>query len=124
MAGSDYVPLNLPGCSLPLIAGAALTAGQLVYYSADETVLPTSAATAAVAGVAAQTVPSGQTVTVYRGGVHLLAASGAIAVGAAVIAAAAGAVATIASDTTYDQVVGTAQAAAANGFVRVVLHGV
>ncbi|TDH57542.1 DUF2190 family protein [Mycobacterium eburneum] len=122
MAGSDYVPLFLPGSQVSFTAGAAITQGQLVYISADNTVSPTTAATEAWIGVAAQTVPSGAQVDVYTEGVHLLAASGAIAAGAAVVAGAAGAVATIGSVTDYAEVVGVAISAAANSQVAVKLR--
>ncbi len=119
MAGSDYVPLFLPGDELTFTAGAAITAGQLVYLSAANTVSPTTTNTSAWIGVAAQTVASGATVSVYTEGVHVLAASGAIAAGAVVVAAAAGAVATIASDTVYTDGVGVALTAASNNQVTV-----
>lgn len=121
MAGQDYVPNFLPAHELSFTAGATITAGQLVYISAANTVSPTSSASTIGIGVAAAAASSGAAVDVYTVGVHTLAASGAIAAGAAVISAASGAVATIASDTTYDQVVGTALDAAANNLVMVLL---
>lgn len=121
MAGSDYVPLFLDGGEPTFTAGAAITAGQLVYISGNNTVSPTTAATSAWIGVAAQTVPVGAPVPVYTEGIHTLAASGAIAAGAVVIPAADGAVATIGSDTTYTDAVGVALAPAANGQVPVKL---
>lgn len=121
MAGSDYVPLFLDGGEPTFTAGTAITGGQLVYISADNTVSPTTAATAAWIGVAAQTVPAGATVAVYTEGIHLLAASGAIAAGDVVVPAAAGAVATIGADTVYTHAVGVALAAAANNQVPVKL---
>lgn len=119
MAGSDYVPLFLPSGELTFTAGAPITAGQLVYISADNTVSPTTTNTSAWIGVAAQTVLSGATVSVYLEGVHVLAASGAITAGAVVVAAADGAVATIGSDTDYTDAVGVALTTAANNQVTV-----
>jgi predicted RecA/RadA family phage recombinase len=126
MAGQDYVPLYLPGHEVTCTAAAAITAGQLVYVSAgtvggNPSVSPTSAATAAQCGVAAQTVASGQQVDVWFGGVHVLAASGAIAAGVPVVAAASGAVADGSADTTYSQIVGKAWSAASNSQVVVKL---
>lgn len=137
MAGQDYVPLYTGGNQASCIAGAAITAGQLVEITGgtlvpgapgvsggnpnsggvNPTVAPTSGATASEVGVAAQTVASGQPVSVYFGGVHFLAASGAIAAGAPIEAAADGAVADASSNTTYSQIIGKAWSAAANGFV-------
>jgi len=127
MAGSDYMPLWLPGHELTCTAAAAITAGQLVYVSGNTgyvpSVTPTTAATTAKCGVAAQTVPSGASVDVYFNGVHLLAASGAITAGDPVVAAAAGAVADVGTPTaTLDaEIVGNALTAAASGFVVVML---
>ncbi|PIB80556.1 capsid cement protein [Mycobacterium celatum] len=127
MAGQDYVPLYTGGNQVSCVAGANITAGQLVAITGGTlsgggvtpTVSPTSAATSAAVGVAAQTVASGQPVSVYFGGVHLLAASGAISAGDPVVAAANGGVADLGSGTTYDQVVGHAWSAPAGGQVVV-----
>ena len=127
MAGQDYVPLYDSGTTASCVAGAAITAGQLVAITAGAisgggvtpTVSPTSGATASEVGVAAQTVASGAPLTVYFGGVHLLAASGAISAGDPVISAAAGAVADLGAGTTYSQVVGRAWSAASNSQVVV-----
>ncbi|BCP29601.1 DUF2190 family protein [Mycobacterium intracellulare] len=121
MAGSDYVPLFLSGGEPTYTAAVAITGGQLVYISGDNAVSPTTAATAAWIGVAAQTVPAGAPVAVYTEGIHMLAASGAIAAGDVVIPAAAGAVATIGDDAVYTHAVGVATAAAANNQVPVKL---
>ncbi|NIL77611.1 capsid cement protein [Rhodococcus sp. B10] len=118
---AEYVPIRKPGADLPIATSAAVTGGQLVAVSGNDTVAPTSAATAAWLGVAAFDAASGEKVTVHAGGVHELAASGAIAAGANVVAAAAGAVATVGAGTA-DQVVGVALAAAASGKVRVLLR--
>lgn len=131
MAGQDYVPLYDSGTTASCVAGANITAGQLVYVSAgtisgggvNPTVSPTTAATAAEVGVASQTVASGQPVSVYFGGVHLLAASGTINAGDPVVAAASGAVADLGSitpgTTNFANVVGKAWSAASNSQVVV-----
>lgn len=116
---AEYIPIRKPGADVPLTASVATTGGQLVFISGNETVAPTTAATSAWIGVAANDAAVGEKVTVHRGGVHDLAASGAIAAGARVIPAAAGAVATIGAGTDYSQVVGVAISAAASGKVRV-----
>jgi hypothetical protein len=118
----SYAPNYFPAERLSFTAGAAITEGQLVYLSAANTVSPTSAATIAWIGVAAQTVASGAQVTVYCEGVHTVAASGAIAAGANVVPAAAGAVADLAAGTNYAQVVGVALSAAANNLVTVLIR--
>ncbi|MDY0112700.1 MAG: DUF2190 family protein [Corynebacterium sp.] len=130
MAGQDYVPLATSGIQWSCIAGAAITAGQLVAITAgsltgggvNPTVEPTSAATAAAVGVAAISVASGQPVSVYFGGLHVLAASGSVTAGDPVVAAASGAVADLGAGTTYDQVVGRAWSASSGGYVAVRLR--
>lgn len=118
-----YSPTYLPADRLNFTTAAAVTAGQLVYISAANTVTPTSAATAAWIGVAAHDAASGAVVTVYTVGVHIVAASGTIAAGAAVIAAASGAVATIASDASDGaNIVGIALTANASSLVTILLR--
>lgn len=118
-----YSPVWFPGDTFSSVTSATVTAGQLLYISGDNTVAPTTAATAAWIGVAAQDAASGAGVTVYTEGVHQLAASGAITAGDLVIAAAAGAVQTIgsATATTDSQIVGKALSAAASNLVVVAL---
>lgn len=118
---SDYIPIYSGNLKATMIAAAAITGGQLVYISASGQVSPTSAATDAWMGVAAFDQPTvGQPVTVLAGvAVHLLAASGSISAGAAVCAAASGAVAAFGSGTDYNQVVGIAVTAAASSQVQV-----
>jgi len=62
----DYEPVN-PQDALPFTktAGAAITGGQLVYVTADNTVTPTSATTQRAIGVAAHDAPSGGRVTCW-----------------------------------------------------------
>lgn len=144
MAGQDFVPLALPGHQWSCVAGAAITAGQLVYVSAgtltlgapglsggapnsatvNPTVTPTTAATAALCGVAAQTVASGSPVSVYFEGIFTLATAGTIAAGAMVAAAASGGVAAVTDTpgtTDYGQVIGSAMSANSNNLVVVKL---
>ncbi|WP_433592310.1 capsid cement protein [Nocardia sp. CA-145437] len=117
----EYAPIHKPGEAFTRTTSAAVTAGQVLIVSGNDTVAPSSAASAAWLGVAAFDAASGDIVTVLSGGVHELAASGAIAAGARVITAAAGAVADIAAGTDYSQIVGVALAAASGGKVRVKL---
>jgi predicted RecA/RadA family phage recombinase len=119
---ADHTPIHKPGDAITMTASANITGGQLVIVSGADTVAPSSAASAAWLGIAAFDAASGEKVTVLTGGVHEIAASGAIAAGAAVIGAAAGAVATIGSETNYATVVGVALAAAASGKVRIKLR--
>jgi hypothetical protein len=117
---ANYTPLFEEGERRTYSAGAAIAGGQLVYFSADLTVSPTTGATGAWIGVAGHDAASGALVTVYKGGTHLLVASGAIAVGANVIPAASGQVATIGADASDGaNIVGVAEKAAAGGFVQV-----
>lgn len=114
-----YAPNTFPAERKTYTAGAAITAGQVVYLSAANTVSPTAGANAAWVGVAAFDAASGAQVTVYREGTHTVAASGAIAAGALVCSAAAGAVSDFGSGTAFSQVIGVAETAAANSLVTI-----
>ncbi|AWY04674.1 scaffolding protein [Gordonia phage Denise] len=118
----EYAPIYKPGQSITRTTSGAVTAGQLVVVSGNDTVAASSAATAAWLGVAAHDAASGEKVTVHTGGVHELAASGAVTAGDAVIPATGGAVATLGSETNYARVVGVALAAAANSKVKVLVR--
>lgn len=118
---AEYAPIHFPATQISDPASATVIAGQLLYVSGNNTVAPTTAATAAWIGVAAHDADSGERVSYYTAGVHELAASGAINAGDPVVPAAAGAVAAL-GNTTYSQVVGTAKAAAASGKVRVLIR--
>lgn len=119
---AEYAPIYFPADRLPRTTSATVTKGQLLYVSGNDTVAPTSAATGAWLGVAAHDAASGAQVVVLTEGVHELAASGAIAAGARVTGAAAGAVADFAAGTDYSQVCGIALSAAANSKVVVKLR--
>ena len=96
----DYLP-KFSGASASFTASAAITGGRLVAVAGNRLVAQASADSAAVVGVAAFDVVTGDPVTVYTrpAGVHSLVASGAIAAGAKVISATAGKVATITTGT-------------------------
>lgn len=110
---ADYVPIFKPGEDITLTVGAtAVVAGNLVTLSAANTVIPTTGATAAWMGVATTDGAVGSKVGITSGGVQELVASAAIAVGAMVIPAAAGKIATVGAGT-FGQNVGVAMTAAA-----------
>jgi predicted RecA/RadA family phage recombinase len=110
---ADYVPIFKPGTDITQTVGAtAVVGGNLVMLSAANTVIPTTGATAAWLGVATTDGAVGGKVGVTSGGVQELVASGAIAVGAMVMADAAGKVQTIGAGT-FGQNVGVAMTAAA-----------
>lgn len=118
----DWLPRYATEEPVPMTTSAPVTGGQLVYVSGNNTVAPTSGASTLPFGIAAFDDPvGGNVITVYRRCIGTVAASGSIAAGAAIIAAASGAVATIASDTTYDQVCGQALSAAASSQVLISL---
>ncbi len=99
---SDYLPKFNPGAQVPLTVGATpVVGGRLVEVSTANAIVPAGADSAKVLGVAAQDAAVGDRVTVFArsGGVQRLTASGAIAVGARVISAAAGKIATIGAGT-------------------------
>lgn len=71
-------------------AGAAITAGQLVELTGDETVAPASAGSTKVLGVAMMDAAANELVTVITEGVVEVTASGAISAGSKVAADAGG----------------------------------
>jgi hypothetical protein len=93
----DYLPKFKPGSAVTFSASADVTGGRLVAVSGNRTVAPAAADSATVAGVAGFDAVTGESVTVYLrpSGVHPLVASGVIAAGAKVIAAATGKIATV-----------------------------
>jgi hypothetical protein len=91
---ADYTPVYGKPQSLSYTAGAAITAGQLLYFSATDTVSPSTASAAGgFAGVAGQDAASGAQVTVLAGAglVHETAVGTAVTAGAPVYMGAAGA---------------------------------
>ena len=113
--------LFAPGDEVTYTASAAVTGGQLVAVTGNRTVGPAGAGSSAWIGVAEYDAAIGEKVTVTSGGIHELTSSGAVAAGANVIGAAAGAVATIGAETDYSKIVGVAIAAAASNKVLVKL---
>lgn len=105
---ADYIPVFKPGTDVTFTAGAAVVGGRLVALSAAETVIETSASTAAWMGVASQDAASGAKVAVTSGGVQELIVSAAVTVGDVLVPAAAGRVAPIGAGTNYAHVVGVA----------------
>ena len=119
---AEYTPA-VPLGPFTSTTSAAVTAGNCLVVSGDNTVAKSSAASVAFVGIAAFDAGSGDKITVLRGGVHILAATGAIAAGELVTTATAGSVATQgAVSTTNDvQVIGVALSAAASSLVKVLL---
>lgn len=117
---AEFAPLFKPGAEFTRTTSAAVTGGQVLVVSGNNTVAPSSEASAAVVGVASFDAGSGETVTVLTHGVVSLAASGAITAGASVAAAADGEVAAH-SGGNYSTIIGVALAAAADDKVLVKL---
>ncbi len=117
---SEYLPRYAPADMVPAVTSAAVTGGQLLVVSGDNTVAASSAAAIGF-GVAANDAGSGERVTVYRTGIHVLGATGTINAGDPVVPAATGTVAAL-GNTTYVNVVGQALAAASGGKVTVALR--
>lgn len=119
----EHQPKFAPGATITRTTSAAVTGGQLLAVSGSGTVAPTAGATAAWVGVAGFDAASGALVTVYKGGVQRLIASGAVTAGDLVVPAANGAVSTLPAATVADvasinasrQVVGVALTTAATG---------
>ncbi|WP_420179680.1 capsid cement protein [Paenarthrobacter sp. TA1.8] len=96
----QHVHLFQPGDPVTFTASADVTGGQLVVVTGNRTVGPAGANTVAWVGTAAFDAKAGDKVTVLKGGVQKIVASGAIAAGALVVAAAAGKVSALAAVTT------------------------
>lgn len=106
---ADYLPKFKPGTAITRLANAAITGGQLVTAGG----LVAGAGSADWLGVASHDVPTGGLFGVYSEGVQRLTASGAIAVGARVKAAANGQITTYTAGTdAADTLVGIALDAA------------
>lgn len=84
---------NLNLVNKKLVAGADLQKGQVVYVSADMTVSPTTASSAAVLGVAMFDAKAGEPVAIECEGLMKLTAGGVITAGSKVTSAAGGKVA-------------------------------
>jgi hypothetical protein len=120
---TDYSPVYAPGAAFSVTTSGNVTAGQALIVSGDGTVAASSAASVAYVGIAAFDAASGADVTVLSGGVHILAATGAITAGELVTTATGGTVATqgAASAANDVQVIGVALTTAAASKVTVKL---
>lgn len=109
---ADYTPVH-PAGPFSSTASAAVTGGQLVEVTGDNTVGPAGAASLKVVGQALHDAAIGAAVTVYSDGpIREATASGAIVAGDTLIGAAAG---KVAAGVTANAVRGVALAAAADG---------
>lgn len=98
---ADYLPKFKPGSAVTFLTTADVIGGRLVEASSStRSCAPAAADSAKVLGVASVDTTSGDSVGVFLRptGVHQLVASGAIALGAKVVAATGGKVQTIASN--------------------------
>ncbi|WP_087484922.1 capsid cement protein [Brachybacterium massiliense] len=109
---ADYSPLFKPGAAITYSVSADVTAGQVVELTGDRAVGPASADSEKVVGIAAFNAVVGDHVTVHDGGVQRPYASGVIAAGDKVAAAADGKVVTAGEAV---NTIGIALAAAADG---------
>lgn len=120
---SDYVPIYAPGHEITQTTSAAVTGGQVLANSGDNTVAPAITASAKkYLGVAAHDAASGAKVTVLSGVgmVHESTAQGAITAGDLVIVGSvAGTVASGGATPAQDAVIGLALSSAADtGLVK------
>jgi hypothetical protein len=118
---SEYLPKFFPGDTVTIAASATITGGQLVTWTGA---VAGDNATG-VAGVAGHDAASGDSLTVYRIGVHTLTADGAITKGDPICSAASGAARKWVDgiDKTAAHI-GTATATAADAApVNVAVHG-
>jgi hypothetical protein len=90
----DYTPVNGGDVAEfhTWVAGAAITGGQLLAITADNTVSPAAGATLAIAGVAGHDAATGALVTVHTGGgvVHETQTTAAAVAAGALLQSAAG----------------------------------
>lgn len=110
---AQYLPLFRPGQTVTFDVTSAVTGGHPVQVgTADRSVAPAEAASTTYIGVAGHDAAAGEKVTVEVGSpIHLLVASGSVALGAKVEAAGGGRVRTATTGT----VIGTALTAATDG---------
>lgn len=109
---ADYT-IVMPDGEFSSTTSAAVTGGQLVEVTGNNTVGPAGAASLKVVGQALHDAASGAPVTVYGdGAIREAVASGAVVAGDLLVAAAAG---KVAAGTTANAVRGVALAAAADG---------
>lgn len=114
----DFTPIHKPGQAITLTASAAITGGQLLEVTGDNTVGPAAAASLKVVGQAGHDAASGARVTVHAPGrtVTEAVASGTVTAGQRLKTAASGQVTAYVDGTdAVTQVVGLALAGATNG---------
>ncbi len=97
---AQHTHLFAPGAAVTFTAEAAVTGGRIVMISGNREVSPATAKSPAWVGTAAYDAAIGEKVTVLKGGVQKVLASGAVTAGAVVVAAADGKVAALAAVTT------------------------
>lgn len=108
----DYVPKFKPGHDLTRLLTGTVTGGQIITVAG----VTAGASAADFLGVASRDGVTGDRITVHCNGVQRVTASGAIAIGARVKTAAAGAVQTYTAGTDpADSLVGIALEAAVDG---------
>lgn len=120
---AEYVPIYDPGAVPNSTASATITGRQVLAVSGVDTVVPAGANALNLVGIAANDALNGERVAYYTEGVHELTASGTVTAGDLVVAAAAGAVATLAAAATPTAaevnnakgIVGVALSTATNG---------
>lgn len=116
---ADYTPIFKPGAEVTLTASAAITAGQALVVTGQQTVGPSAGASAKYAGIAATDAASGTKVVVLGPAVHELTAAATVGDGDLITTAASGGVATFVPGETpdYSTVIGIALADAASNKV-------
>jgi hypothetical protein len=89
---ADYAPVYGRPKAMTLTAGATITGGQVLVFSAADTVVPSAVNPANYAGIAAHDAASGAPVTVFMGAgiVHETAIAAGVAAGALVYGGATG----------------------------------
>lgn len=115
---SDYTPLHKPGQTISSTTSAAVTGGQLLEVTGNNTVGPAAAGSLKVVGQAAHDAPAGSSVTVHAPGrpVCVATAAATVTAGQRLKAAAAGQVTPYVDGTdAVTLVVGLALTGAASG---------
>lgn len=86
---ADYIPI-IPGATYTAVTSATVTGGTLAEVSGSGTVGPAGAGSTKVVGAIAFDAASGQSVTLFRGGVQSIVCAANVTAGNTLKAAAAG----------------------------------
>lgn len=114
---ADYTPIFKPGAEVTLTASAAVTAGDALVVTGQQTVGPSAGVSAAFVGIAAFDAANGEKVVVIGPAVHELNSTGTVNDGDLITTAAGGDVAAAGGTPAVGTIIGVALADAASNKV-------